>query len=172
MVRPPSPTPQLQEMVLPMVLQPHLRLILLLTKTSPIRPHIRHHSQAFRVLIPLLQGVIPLPKGAIRPLKGVILLLLQDLVGIPLLRTLLLHQGTEDLPPVIFVHLSFLTLWIRNNFETCACRIWRGIWTRIFWGKRPWGRAVLRQRSFGKGNEARSVCDLFFSLIILSQLNL
>jgi len=81
-----------------MELQPHLRLILLLTKTSLTHPHIRHHSQAFRVLIPLLQGVIPLPKGAIRPLKGVILLP-QDLVGIPLLRTLLLHQGTEDLPP-------------------------------------------------------------------------
>ena len=110
MVNPPSPTPQHQEMVLPMELQPHLRLILLLTKTNLTHPHIHHHSQAFRVLIPLLQGVI-------RLLKGVILLLLQDLVGIPLLRTLLSHQGTEDLPPVIFVHLSFLTLWIGNNFD-------------------------------------------------------
>ena len=155
MVSPPSPTPQHQEMVLPMELQPHLRLILLLTKTSPIRPNIRHHSQAFRVLIPLLQGVIPLPKGAIRPLKGVILLP-QDLVGIPLLRTLLLHQGTEDLPPVIIVHLSFLAFGIGNNVKN-LCRIWRGIWIRFFWGKRPWGRAVRRQRSFGKGNEARSV---------------
>ena len=115
MVNPPSPTPQHQEMVFPMVLQPHLRLILLLTKTSLTHPHIRHHSQAFRVLIPLLQGVIRLPKGAIPLPKGVILLLLQGLVGIPLLRTLLSHQGTEDLPLVIFVHLSFLTLWIRNT---------------------------------------------------------
>lgn len=125
MVNPPSPTPQHQEMVLPMELQPHLRLILLLTKTSLTHPHIRHHSQAFRVLIPLLQGVIPLPKGAIRPLKGVILLL-QDLVGIPLLRTLLSHQGTEDLPPDMERNLDQILLGKEALGEGCSQ-------AKVFW---------------------------------------
>jgi len=126
MVNPPSPTPQHQEMVLPMELHPRLRLILLLTKTSLIRPHIRHHSQAFRVLIPLLQGVIPLLKGVIRLLKGVILLLLQGLAGIPLLRTLLSHQGTEDLPPDMERILDQILLGKEALGEGCSQ-------AKVFW---------------------------------------
>merc|ERR1719210_1374876 len=105
MVNPPSPTRQHQEMVLPMELQLHLRLILQLTKTSLTNPHIRHHSQAFRVLIPLLQGVIPL---------------LQVLAGIPLLRTLLSHQGTEDLPPDVERNLDQNLLGKEALGEGCS----------------------------------------------------
>jgi len=118
MVNPPSPTPQHQEMVLPMELHPRLRLILLLTKTSLIRPHIRHHSQAFRVLIPLLQGVIRLPKGVI--------LLPQDLVGIPLLRTLLLHLGTEVPPPDMERILDQILLGKEALGEGCSQ-------AKVFW---------------------------------------
>jgi len=126
MVSPPSPTPQHQEMALPMELHPRLRLILLLTKTNLTHPHIHHHSQAFRVLIPLLQGVIRLPKGAIRLLKGAILLLPQGPVGIPILRTLLLHQGTKDLPPDMERNLDQILLGKEALGEGCSQ-------AKVFW---------------------------------------